>query len=360
MKEKAALVLLIGLLIPWYVRQSQDPNYVVLLLISLLIASLLFATERTALRVALLATGFAFYVFFPSGLSLSPMIAYSALRHNDDVPGISFSVGVFALGLYHLSFEHAYLLLVMLLLVFAVRIALIKQAADTAKYHSLYNEMQETQLSLTQTLRSLVDSKEKEVRLAQLTERNRIMRDMHDGIGHMLSRTILQVGALQATSDGATKEALTSVQKALQDAMQQLRNLIHDQKADDFELRPALEDTISKFTFCPIELTYTIHSKLNLNASYSILAIVQEALNNIIRHSDADRVQVKCLETKDRIFINVKDNGHNAKVESFGMGLGSIRERAEALHGAAEFTDNDGFLVFVTLPKETTHATLTH
>lgn len=357
MKAKFPFLLLVILIVPWFVHTTSHPFYVVFLLGTLLISLLLILYRHRALRFSLLSLSLIPSVRYPEVLLLTPWL-FSAILSEEEwgLPALFASVTL-AMAYQMLSIENTYLLLIFYAMATALILASERLQKNSDRTHAIYNEMQEAKLHLSKALQVSVEAKEREVKLARLTERNRLTRDMHDGLGHVLSRSILQIGAMQAVSKDPERMQLGAIQETLQEAMAGLRSNLHQLREDDLDLERAVRELVDKFTFCQISLSYTIRTPLTLNASYSILAILQEALNNIIRHSEATSVKVKCLETKDKLFITVKDNGPNAAIPSLGIGLQSIRERAASLQGSVEFSTEDGFLVFLILPKEALHAT---
>lgn len=357
MKAKFPFLLLVVLILPWFIHTTSHPYYVVFLLGGVLFSLLLMLYKHRALQISLLLLSLLVSLRVPEVLLLTPWL-YSAMLTEGDwiVPG-AYTVTSVLLTIQMLSVENAYLLIVFYAMATALTLAADRLQRNSRRYHNVFNEMQEAKLHLSKALQGTLESKEKEVELAKLAERNRLTRDMHDGLGHVLSRSILQIGAMQAVSKDPERMQLGAIQETLQEAMAGLRSNLHQLREDDLDLERAVRELVDKFTFCQISLSYTIRTPLTLNASYSILAILQEALNNIIRHSEATSVKVKCLETKDKLFITVKDNGPNAAIPSLGIGLQSIRERAASLQGSVEFSTEDGFLVFLILPKEALHAT---
>lgn len=97
------------------------------------------------------------------------------------------------------------------------------------KYRSLRDTYQELLLSLEAKNRDLLEKQDYEIKLATLNERNRIARDIHDNIGHVLSSTLLQVGALLAVNpDGPMRESLLALKQTLSSGMDSIRQSIHD------------------------------------------------------------------------------------------------------------------------------------
>lgn len=187
---------------------------------------------------------------------------------------------------------------------------------------------------------------------AILNERNRLSRDIHDSMGHLTSRGILQIGAMLVTEkDEAKKEALLSLKNTLSEGMNEVRKSLHGFQNEAIILKEEMKKIVDAFTFCEVDFTFSSGFDFSLKEKYSILFILKEALTNINRHSSATKASVSFIETEEKVYLKITDNGKNAKIKTDGMGLYSIRKRAEDLGGSAEFSVDKGFRIFITLKK---------
>ena len=101
--------------------------------------------------------------------------------------------------------------------------------------------------------------------------------------------------------------------------------------------------TISKYTW-----------KLSSIQSISLYRVIQEALSNCVKHSNATRIQIFFNFNKDNLVINIKDNGTDCKNINKGNGLKSITERINELNGLVRFnSSSDGFSIHASFPKNT-------
>ncbi|HOO26935.1 MAG TPA: sensor histidine kinase [Lachnospiraceae bacterium] len=222
-------------------------------------------------------------------------------------------------------------------------------------YIKLRDETAEMANSLSKKNKELLEKQDYEVNLATLNERNRIAREIHDNIGHMLSRSILQVGALLAiTKDETTKEALEDIKTALTSGMDSIRNSIHNIHEDSIDLKTKLEAIVHEFTFCSISFSYYVANDFTIKAKYSILYIVKEALNNVIKHSNATKVSISIDEHQNLYQIIISDNGTKKPEQgsSGSMGINSMQERIASLNGTIHIDKDMGFRIFISLPKE--------
>ena len=96
---------------------------------------------------------------------------------------------------------------------------------------------------------------------------------------------------------------------------------------------------------------------LNDKSKIYIYRIVQEAINNILKHSKASEARILFSETLDDVLVEIKDNGIGIDISkksvSSGAGLYNIKDRVEILEGNVEFISsvNNGFLVKISIPR---------
>jgi signal transduction histidine kinase len=189
--------------------------------------------------------------------------------------------------------------------------------------------------------------------LATLNERNRIARDIHDNVGHMLSRSILQVGALLAVNgDENTKTGLNSIKETLSEAMDSIRNSVHNLHEESIDLNMELQKIIDNFTFCPVNFEYSIENAIDRNIKYSFISIIKEALANVIKHSNATLISITIREHPAIYQLIVKDNGNKptSKIGN-GIGLKNIEDRVTSLNGNVNISSSSGFKIFISIPK---------
>lgn len=246
---------------------------------------------------------------------------------------------------------------VFLALFAALSVALALRTAHAERIQrealALRDSTQELALQLERKNRELLDKQDYELNLAVLGERNRIARDIHDSVGHTLSNAILQTGALMALDrEGILRTHLETLRDTLKGGMDSIRMSLHDLHDEAIDLQTETRSLVDGFTFCPIALDYGIDGNPERNVKYALIAILKEALSNVIRHSNATRVRVALREHPALYQLIVNDNGTQQGPEGQGMGLKNIAQRVEALGGILSINREEGFTVFVSLPKE--------
>ncbi len=227
--------------------------------------------------------------------------------------------------------------------------------ADRARREalSLRDETKEFALQLEHKNKELLEKQDYELNLAVLGERNRIARDIHDSVGHTLSNAILQTGALMAINrDDTMRSRLETLRDTLKTGMDSIRASLHDMHDEAMDLHSEVLTLVKGFTFCAITLDYGIESNPDRNSKYALIAILKEALSNVIRHSNASHVRVALREHPALYQLIISDNGSKTAPAGEGMGLKNIAQRVGALGGVVTITREGGFTVFVSLPKE--------
>lgn len=225
------------------------------------------------------------------------------------------------------------------------------------------DELQERALALEARNRDLADRQDYEVELATLAERARIAREIHDNVGHQLTRASLQTEALRvvhANEPGVAAD-FADVKYTVDEALQLVRASVHALNDNAVDLPVQLERIVAgaRSDGGPqIELEVMAeHAPANVANCFA--AVLREALSNTMRHACAQTVAVRCMEHPSFYQLIVTDDGTGgtrtgARGIAEGMGLASMRERIEALGGtftAGPRAGAGGWRVFATVPK---------
>ena len=209
---------------------------------------------------------------------------------------------------------------------------------------------------LSEKNKYLAANQEKEIHIATLSERNRIAREIHDNVGHLLSRSILQLGAIMAIHKGeAVETQLLPLKETLDGAMNNIRESVHDLHKDSFDIKEAAENLLSDLTDCHTQLTCDISMNADKEVKYAFLTILKEAVTNIQKHSNATKVTVILNELEEYYQLLIEDNGTingNINHTKAGIGLRNMEERIHALQGIITFSTRQGFRIFISIPKK--------
>lgn len=235
---------------------------------------------------------------------------------------------------------------------------------EQERMHRTRDKLQERALALEARNRDLADRQDYEVELATLAERARIAREIHDNVGHQLTRASLQTEALRvvhANEPGVAAD-FADIKHTVDEALQLVRTSVHALNDNATDLSVQLEriaEGARSDNGPQIELE-VLAEHAPANVANCFAAVLREALSNTIRHAHAQAVTVRCMEHPSFYQLIVTDDGANAIPASSrsaveGMGLGSMRERVEALGGtftAGPRAGAPGWRVFVTIPKQ--------
>lgn len=223
-------------------------------------------------------------------------------------------------------------------------------------------ENRDNSFELTEALKNknkaLVEKQEYEIYAATLSERNRIAREIHDNVGHMLSRSILQVGALLAIhkEENINKE-LIAVKETLDSAMNSIRESVHDLHNASIDLEVAVKEVIGGMKGYDIEFIYNVDGEIEDGIKHCFLTTVKEAMSNVHKHSNGNKVWININEHPAFYQCIIKDNGtksnhHNPVPAAPGIGLENIQSRVESLSGSLLITNDHGYRLFIMIPKK--------
>ncbi|GEB76947.1 sensor histidine kinase [Sporolactobacillus inulinus] len=222
------------------------------------------------------------------------------------------------------------------------------------RHYYLRDTTKEMARKLKRQNQNLLKKQTNELTMATLGERNRIAREIHDNVGHLLSRALLQTGALLAVSQKPqTTAGLIELKDTLAEAMTSIRKSVHDLHDESIDLQHELDKLIRKFTFCPMTLDLSVQRTPGSKLTYALISIVKEALSNIVRHSNATHAETTLREHPAFYQLIIHDNGQvPGNWQDQGMGLKNIQERVEAFHGIFTINEKNGFMLFISIPKE--------
>lgn len=319
--------------------------------------------ETPGLRLGLLLLFLIAACVLPDFFCFYPVAAYLLFREKQRV--LPF-VGLLVCTGFFLCAKQAVPVKIFLgFLLFALAWMLQKH---TEKYESLLREFRSTRddskernLLLAEKNQALAEKQNSQIYTATLRERNRIAREIHDNVGHVLSRSLLMVGAIRTVN---TQETLTpmleQLHTSLDSAMDSIRTSVHDLHDESINLKEVMNSMLQEFTFCPVQLHFDMSHEVPTDVKYCLISIVKEALSNIIRHSHATRVQILLREHPALYQLCIEDNGEGSPSSviaretkaSDGMGLSNMKERALSLGGTFQVIRENGFKIFITIPKK--------
>lgn len=250
---------------------------------------------------------------------------------------------------------------VLLLMAFAVMLSYFTELllGYQMKLHSMRDASMEHDMLMEQMNHQLIEKQNAQIYNATLKERNRIAREIHDNVGHMITRSILQVGAIGViNTDEKLKAPIADLKSTLDTAMDSMRKSVHDLYDESVDLRQVLaklKPTDSAFAF---SLEYDCEDDVPREVKYAFIAIAKEAVNNAVKHSNGDEIRIIVREHPAFYQLEIMDNGTSADERKLsgetgdGIGIKNIKERVAAIGGTMRIKADDGFMIFVTLMKK--------
>ncbi|NEG70114.1 sensor histidine kinase [Bifidobacterium choloepi] len=215
------------------------------------------------------------------------------------------------------------------------------------------------------------EDRAQQVRHAQLQERTRIARDIHDSVGHLLTRAIMQAQAARVVMDAGDADAVhvglvEQMGVTLDEAMTMVRRSVHDlnERGTDFADQIAEAAAGSPDDHFDIVLANGIHDAPPASVCHVLATTIRESLTNVRKHGPAvTRVTVTLRDLPTLWQLVVQDNGavvpaggpavvacHDGAFD--GIGIIGIEERVRMLDGSATCGPNGaGWRVFVGIPK---------
>jgi len=199
-------------------------------------------------------------------------------------------------------------------------------------------------------------------------ERRRIARDLHDGLGQELAvaKMVLDKMFLEKPAqpqDQTWVQASSIIDRAIQE-VRTMSHLLHPPLLDEVGLQSALGwyvEGLAKRSGIEIflEVQPSDFPRLTPAVETAVFRIVQEALTNVFRHSEARKVWITLIQKDGSIFVSVLDDGKgidkkivDLRPESVGVGIGGMKQRAKEFGGELRLTNADpGTLLELMIPS---------
>ena len=201
--------------------------------------------------------------------------------------------------------------------------------------------------------------------LGQEAERTRIAEDLHDSLGGTLSTLKLQYDALQIDHNGLGNDSeYQKIMQMIDEACTEVRDIARNLKPialDKLGLAAALKDLTNRYSIKGVmDISLHVHEVdgiLSREAKLHVYRIIQELLNNAIKHANASEIDVQVNKVDDALFIMVEDdgNGFDLNHAKQGLGLGNLQSRVNVLRGEMEIDSSEekGTSVTVHIPIRT-------
>lgn len=199
--------------------------------------------------------------------------------------------------------------------------------------------------------RELIATRELLSQSAAQSERLRIARDLHDILGHHMTALILNLEVASHTADGQSKDKVEQSLALAKLLLGELRSTVSELR-DDTHIN--LEDSVRTLVAdvpLPIEVDFSKAPAIDdVETAETLLRCTQEAITNVLRHSDASMARVSMDASEGTWRLCVSDDGKGSDDIDAGNGLTGMRERVEKLGGELSwFRNGTGFHLQVAL-----------
>jgi signal transduction histidine kinase len=192
--------------------------------------------------------------------------------------------------------------------------------------------------------------------IATMEERQRLARELHDSVTQSLySLTLLAEASKRTASSGDIDKAVGNISRlgeTAQQALKEMRLLVYELRPLALEqagLSDALQnrlDAVEKRAGVDAQLRVSLEADLHPTIENGLFRIAQEVLNNSLKHAEATKILVSLTTHEGHVELEIQDNGKGFESEAIqdqgGLGMVSIRERVEALHGWYSITSKPG------------------
>jgi signal transduction histidine kinase len=198
--------------------------------------------------------------------------------------------------------------------------------------------------------------------LTIVRERNRLAREIHDGLGHYLTVIHMQIQAAKAVMKNSPEKAivlLTIAQKQSQEALIDVRKSVTALR-DSEEARIPLSERINQLVHTTstdkLHITSEIKGKAKSGSPHlelTIFRIIQEGIQNCIKHAQASKLKITLdYEEEGKLRLNIRDNGVGTEKINGGFGLIGMKERVQQLGGSLNYSGKigEGFTIEVEVP----------
>jgi signal transduction histidine kinase len=227
-----------------------------------------------------------------------------------------------------------------------------------ALYRSSFDKQREYSYQLEQAKARLMTSAEEAAHMAEIKERNRIARQIHDNVGHSIAGILMQLQAAKKLYNKDADKAdqlLGNSVEALADTLTIMRDTVHNIKPQEKLGIEYIRQVIENYSFCTVEMSTTgDFSELSVNIMQILHSNIKEALTNVSKFSNATKVDINIDVNYKFVRLKIKDNGLSSEKFKEGFGISGMKERVRNIGGTIAFSNDNGFLIVCVLPIKNT------
>lgn len=217
------------------------------------------------------------------------------------------------------------------------------------------DEERQLRYELEQFKTKLLKSSKEAAYLAEVKERNRIAREIHDNVGHRITGIHIQLQAAAKLFDRdseKTKSIILTCINALSETVTLIRDTVHNIKPEEKLGVEYIKSIIKDFSFCAVKFKFSgDFGRLSANKLEIIGTNIKEALTNAAKHSKASEVNIAIDINEKYTRLYIVDNGIGTRKIKEGLGLSGMRERIQNMGGSVSVSGENGFMIVCIIPE---------
>ncbi len=193
---------------------------------------------------------------------------------------------------------------------------------------------------------------------AEEKERSRIAKDLHDGVGQMMSAARMNLSSFYnntTVTDEEQKHSLFNIIQLVDESCKEVRLVSHSMMPVALNkngIVQAIDELLAKINSKDLKTSFHsegFHERLDSSTETILYRIIQECINNTIKHAEAKEIDLSMIKDADGISVTIEDNGKGFAYdatkmddEDEGIGLKNIRSRIAFLKGTVDFDSAPG------------------
>ncbi|MBZ9685524.1 sensor histidine kinase [Clostridium estertheticum] len=230
----------------------------------------------------------------------------------------------------------------------------LKFRENINSFKETYDNERRYRYELEAAKQKLLNSAKEVAYIAEIKERNRIAREIHDTVGHRIAGILLQLQVVQKLrhrDEEKSDKLLKDSVERLAETLNVMRNTVHNIRPSNSMGLEYIEGIINNFNYCIVNFKHLGNfNSLSANVLETISSDIKEALTNAYKYSKATAIDIKIDIRDSFVRIYIKDNGEGCPNLREGFGLQGIRERIENLGGTVSFSGENGFMIVYIIP----------
>ena len=332
---------------------TSNIEYMEVVVLLLIAASSVYREKFKSYIILFVIEGAA--IFYGTTLEPSFSLMFGIMAY--DLISSKYYIGVIPpiiVGLYLLKSQELinFLFIVSLSCIFAYTKGILQ--TKEALYRSSFDKQREYSYQLERAKARLMTSAEEAAHMAEIKERNRIARQIHDNVGHSIAGILMQLQAAKKLYNKDADKAdqlLSNSIEGLAGTLTIMRDTVHNIKPAEKLGIEYIKQVIENYSYCTVEMSTTgDFSEVSVNIMQILHNNIKEALTNVSKFSNATKVDINIDVNCKFVRLQIKDNGMSNVNFKEGFGISGMKERVSNIGGTIAFNNDNGFLIVCVLP----------